>query len=201
MKKIRHIFLRGFFTLLPIVGTVYLIYFLFKQLDGFMGLFIEWLAGRSLPGVGIVASILLIFASGFLMSNIIGQKLLHYAEKLLQNIPVVPKVYFGIKQIIDAFSVNGKQVFNKVVLIEYPRKGIFAIGFQTGECRGEVQEKTAAKVINVFVPTTPNPTSGMLLLIPEEEIIYLDMSVEEGLKLIVSAGMVVPDELPKAEEP
>jgi uncharacterized membrane protein len=92
-------------------------------------------------------------------------------------------------------------MFSKVVLIEYPRKGIFVIGFLTGECRGEVQEKTAAKVINVFVPTTPNPTSGMLVLIPEEEIIYLDMTVEEGLKLIVSAGMVVPDELPKTEEP
>jgi uncharacterized membrane protein len=165
-----------------------------------MGLFIEWIAGRSLPGVGIIASILLIFASGFLMSNIIGQKLLHYVEKILQNIPVVPKVYFGIKQIIDAFSVNGKHMFSKVVLIEYPRKGIFVIGFLTGECRGEVQEKTAAKVINVFVPTTPNPTSGMLVLIPEEEIIYLDMTVEEGLKLIVSAGMVVPEELPKTEE-
>jgi uncharacterized membrane protein len=194
IKKIRQIFIRGLFSLLPIAATIYLLYFLFIFMDNLFGTYIEILLGRSLPGVGIFTSIVLIFIMGLFISNIIGAKLFTLGEKMIQKIPIIPKVYFGIKQIIDAFSHQGKQVFNRVVLVEYPRKGIYAVGFLTGECRGEVQQKTAAKLINVFIPTTPNPTSGMLILVPDSEIIHLDMSVEEGLKLIVSAGVLVPDE-------
>jgi uncharacterized membrane protein len=147
-----------------------------------------------LPGVGLIAGIFLIFIMGFLISNVIGEKLYNFIEKMVKRIPLVTKVYFGIKQIIDAFSIQGKQVFSKVVLIEYPRKGTYVVGFLTGECKGEVQTKTAARLMNVFVPTTPNPTSGMLILVPENDITYLDMTVEEGLKLIVSAGVVVPED-------
>lgn len=194
IKKIRKIFIKGFFSLLPIAATIYLINFLFQFMDNFLGAYIKKILGKSIPGIGILASIVLIFIIGFFVSNVIGEKLFCFGEKILQKIPIVPKVYFGIKQIIEAFSIQGKQVFNKVVLVEYPRKGTYVVGFLSGESRGEVQLKTAAKLINIFIPTTPNPTSGMLLLVPENEIIYLDMSIEEGLKLIVSAGVVVPDE-------
>ncbi|KUO77615.1 MAG: hypothetical protein APF77_19880 [Clostridia bacterium BRH_c25] len=194
MKKIRQLFVRGLFSLLPTVTTIYIVYFLFTLLDNFLGTYIEILLGRPLPGIGVFASIVLIFITGFLVSNVLGEKLFHLGERLLQKIPILPKVYFGIKQIIDAFSLQGSQMFSQVVLLEYPRKGTYAVGFVTGECRGEVQTKTAARLINVFIPTTPNPTSGMLILVPDDEIIYLDMTVEEGLKLIVSAGVVVPDE-------
>jgi uncharacterized membrane protein len=197
MKKIRQLFVRGLFTLLPIVATIYLVYFLFTLLDNFLGTYIAMFFGRPLPGVGLVASLVLIFIAGFIVSNVIGEKLLHFGENLLQKIPLVTKIYFGIKQIVDAFSLQGKQLFNRVVLVEYPRKGTYAVGFVTGECRGEVQNKTAARLINIFIPTTPNPTSGMLILVPDKEIIYLDMTVEEGLKLIISAGVVVPEELPQ----
>ena len=192
MRKIRQVFIGGLFSLLPIVATSYLFYFSFKLLDNFFGSYIEKLLGRPVPGIGLLASIILTFIIGFLVSNVIGAKLIQFGENTLQKIPIVPKVYFGIKQIIDAFSLQGKQKFNRVVLVEYPRIGIYAVGFVTGECKGEVQTKTAAKLINVFIPTTPNPTSGMLVLMPANEIKYLNMSVEEGLKLIVSAGLVVP---------
>ena len=193
MKKIRQILLRGLLTLLPIIATVYLLYSLFGFLDKFLGGYISLLIGRTIPGIGIIAGFIIIFIMGSVVSNVIGQRFLDFAERMIRRIPIVPRVYFALKQIVDAFTLQGKHVFNKVVLIEYPRKGLYVVGFLTGECKGEVQVKTDAKLMNVFVPTTPNPTSGMLILVPESDILYLDMTVEEGLKLIVSAGVVVPE--------
>ncbi|MDP3386876.1 MAG: DUF502 domain-containing protein [Eubacteriales bacterium] len=193
MKKIRQILLRGLLTLLPIIATVYLLYSLFGFLDRFLGGYISLLIGRTIPGIGIIAGFIIIFIMGSVVSNVIGQRFLDFAERMIRRIPIVPRVYFALKQIVDAFTLQGKHVFNKVVLIEYPRKGLYVVGFLTGECKGEVQVKTDAKLMNVFVPTTPNPTSGMLILVPESDILYLDMTVEEGLKLIVSAGVVVPE--------
>lgn len=193
MKKIRQILLRGLLTLLPIIATVYLLYSLFGFLDKFLGGYISLLIGRTIPGIGIIAGFIIIFIMGSVVSNVIGQRFLDFAERMIRRIPIVPRVYFALKQIVDAFTLQGKHVFNKVVMVEYPRKGLFVVGFLTGECKGEVQVKTDAKLMNVFVPTTPNPTSGMLILVPESDIIYLDMTVEEGLKLIVSAGVVVPE--------
>lgn len=195
MKKLRQLFIRGLISLIPIAATVYVVYFFFSLLDNFLGDLLKKIFDISIPGAGVVTSIALIFLSGFLVSNVFGEKFFQFAEGFLHKIPVVHKIYFGIKQIIDAFSLQGKQMFSKVVLIEYPRKGTYAVGFVTGECKGEVQEKTAARLVNVFVPTTPNPTSGMLILVPDNEIIYLDMNVEDGLKLIVSAGVVVPEQI------
>ena len=194
MKKVKQLFVRGLFTLLPVVATIYIAYFLFNLMDNFLGTRIEALAGRRLPGIGIAASILLIFVAGFFVSNVLGGRLFHLGERLVRKVPIVSKIYNAVKQIVDAFSLQGKPVFSQVVLIEYPRKGTYAVGFVTGECKGEVQTKTAARLMNVFIPTTPNPTSGMLILVPDSEITILDMTVEEGLKLIVSAGVVVPDE-------
>ena len=194
MKKVKQLFIRGLFTLLPVVATIYIAYFLFNLMDNFLGTRIEALAGRRLPGIGIAASILLVFVAGFFVSNVLGGRLFHLGERLVRRVPIVSKIYTAVKQIVDAFSLQGKPVFSQVVLIEYPRKGTYAVGFVTGECKGEVQTKTAAKLMNVFIPTTPNPTSGMLILVPDNEITILDMTVEEGLKLIISAGVVVPDE-------
>jgi uncharacterized membrane protein len=193
MKKIRQILLRGLLTLLPIIATVYLLYSLFGFLDRFLGGYISLLIGRTIPGIGIIAGFIIIFIMGSVVSNVIGQRFLDFAERMIRRIPIVPRVYFALKQIVDAFTLQGKHVFNKVVMVEYPRKGLYVVGFLTGECKGEVQVKTDAKLMNVFIPTTPNPTSGMLILVPESDILYLDMTVEEGLKLIVSAGVVVPE--------
>lgn len=193
MKNVKQLFINGLFAILPIVVTIYVLYLVVSFFDNTLGGFVELIIGKSIPGVGLVASIGLIILMGFIVTDYLGSKLIKLGEKLLEKIPVISNIYFGVKQIINAFSIQGKEMFNKVVLVEYPRKGTYALGFITGECKGEVQDKTSAKLINVFIPTTPNPTSGMLILVPNEEIIYLDMSVEEGLKLIVSAGIVVPE--------
>ncbi len=193
MKAMRQLFIRGLFSLVPILATVYVIYFLFTLLDNFLGRYIVAAFGKPLPGIGLVTSIFLIFMTGFLVTNVIGVKLFAFIERMLNRIPIAPKIYFGVKQIIHAFSSQGKQMFNRVVLVEYPRKGIYVVGFMTGKCRGEIQEKIASGLVNVFIPTTPNPTSGMLVLVPEEELVILDMNVEDGLKLIISAGVVIPE--------
>lgn len=192
IKKIRHLFLSGLFSLLPVAATLYILFFLFRFFDGMMGNLVRDLIGRPIPGAGIVASFILVMITGFLVTNVLGERLIHYAERVLQRMPVAPKIYFGVKQLIDAFSMQGKQAFSRVALLEYPRKGLYAVGFVTGEVMGEVQAKTSERLISVFIPTTPNPTSGMLLLVPDHALTYLDMSVEEGLKLIVSAGIVSP---------
>lgn len=193
MKKIRSLFLKGLLAILPLVITLYLLFWFIRTLDNFIGGVVVPITGISFPGMGIVFSIGLIILTGFLISNYATAKLAKEIEKLFEKVPLVSKIYTGIKQIISAFTLKDKKTFNKVVLVEYPRKNTYALGFVTGECQGEVQEKTSAKLVNVFIPTTPNPTSGMLILVPNNEIIYLNMSVEEGLKMIVSAGVVVPE--------
>ena len=193
MKKIRSLFLKGLLAILPLVITLYLLFWFITTLDDFIGRVVVPIIGISFPGMGLVFSIGLIILTGFLISNYATAKLAKEIEKLFEKVPLVSKIYTGIKQIINAFTLRDKQTFNKVVLVEYPRKDTYALGFITGECQGEIQEKASAKLVNVFIPTTPNPTSGMLILVPNNEIIYLDMSVEEGLKMIVSAGVVVPE--------
>jgi len=192
MKKIRQLFINGLLTLIPMAVTFYVLYYLFSVTDNFLGVYFERFLGYRIPGIGIITVLILIFITGFIVTNILGAKLLWLTESLLKKLPFVPKIYFAVKQIVEAFSLQRMQVFTQVVLVEYPRKGIYVVGFVTGECKGEVQDKTEERLINVFIPTTPNPTSGMLILVPSKDIIYLDMTVEDGLKLIISAGVVVP---------
>ncbi len=194
IKKVRHLFLSGLFSILPIAATFYIMYFMFRFFDGMTGNVVRNLIGREVPGAGIIASFILILFTGFLVTNVLGVRLLHYGERVLQRVPVAPKIYFGVKQLLDSFSMQGKQAFSRVVLVEYPRQGLYAVGFITGEVLGEVQAKTSERLISVFLPTTPNPTSGMLILVPDHALTYLDMTVEGGLKLIVSAGIVSPDD-------
>jgi uncharacterized membrane protein len=132
---------------------------------------------------------------GALTAGIIGRALNHLFEGILNRLPVIRSLYGAIKQIMETVLANKSSAFRECVLIEYPRKGMWTLGFITGTTKGEVQEKTAAvgqEVINVFVPTTPNPTSGFLLFVPEQDIIRLKMPIEDGLKLVVSGGIVTP---------
>ncbi|QUH25567.1 DUF502 domain-containing protein [Serpentinicella alkaliphila] len=192
MKRFRQLFIRGVIAISPIVVTIYVLYYFFSLVDNVLGRIIVRIIGIPIPGIGIITSFVLILLMGFIVTNVLGAKAFDYVEKLLHRVPVIPRIYFGVKQLTDAFSLQGKQIFNKVVLIEYPRNGIYVLGFVTGESKGEIQKKTSEKLSNVFIPTTPNPTSGMLIMMRDEEIIYLDMTVEEGLKFIISAGVVTP---------
>jgi uncharacterized membrane protein len=129
---------------------------------------------------------------GLIVTNVIGRKTIQLGEKLLSKVPLVWNIYHSSKQLMESISVSGKKAFRQVVLVEYPRKGIYTLGFLTSDARGEVQMVTEKETVNIFVPTTPNPTSGVLIVVPKGDLIPLSMSIEEGIKVVVSGGMVVP---------
>jgi uncharacterized membrane protein len=152
----------------------------------------EALLGIHIPGLGVVLAIILVLATGMIVANLLGRRIVAAWEALLSRIPIVRSLYAGIKQIMEAVLATDAKSFRKVLLIEYPRKGVWSLAFMTSDNLGEVQAKTTSDVISVFIPTTPNPTSGFVLMVPECDVIHLDMSVEEGLKMIISMGVVVP---------
>jgi uncharacterized membrane protein len=135
---------------------------------------------------------------GWFATNFLGRFVIRVYEYVLDRMPVIRNIYGAIKQIFETIAASQSSAFREAVMLEYPRKGVYSIGFVTGRTEGEVQGHTKAETINVFVPTTPNPTSGYLLFVPKKELIYLDMSVEEAVKLVVSAGIITPPE-PKAK--
>ncbi|MDW7728490.1 MAG: DUF502 domain-containing protein [Bacillota bacterium] len=190
--KLKTVFTTGLLTILPLAVTIYVFYLVFSFLDNLIGGLIEAIFNYRVPGIGFAAGILLILIVGFIASNIIGSRLINFSDSLLQRLPLAKGIYTSAKQIIDAFTVQGKNAFQKVVLIEYPRKGLFVLGFVTGSSKGEIQEKTHGETLNIFIPTTPNPTSGMLILAPRHEVIELDMTVEQGMKVIISGGLFSP---------
>jgi len=187
--KFRNYFIAGVVVLIPIGITIYLTIFVVeissillpKELNPNNYL------GFDILGIEIVISILLITIIGWLSLSFLGQKLLDIFNNILKKIPILRTIYSAIGQMTETFTKSDKKK-NNVVLVEYPRKGSWAVGFATKKNSGEISKKTGKKLINVFVPTTPNPTSGFLLMFPEEDIVYLDMNFEEASKFIVSAG-------------
>lgn len=198
MKRLRKLFVTGLFVLLPVVATIYILLFLFNIFDGLFRGVLQTVFGRSLPGVDVVFTLLLVLLTGFLATNIIGKKIIVSLEKMIGKVPVMNSVYSALKQVVDAFSPDQTNAFQRVAMVEYPRKGTWSIGFVTGISSGEVQRKTEHEVLNIFIPTTPNPTSGFLIFVPKQDVIFLEMSVEDGLKLIISGGVITPKE--QAEE-
>ena len=190
--KLKTIFTTGLLTILPLAVTIYVFYFIFNFLDNLVGNLIESVFNFRIPGIGFASGLLLILLIGFIASNIIGNRLINFFDQIFQRVPITRGIYTSAKQIIDAFTLQGKNAFQKVVLLEYPRKGLYVIGFITGQSRGEIQERTAEETLNIFVPTTPNPTSGMLILAPKHEVTELKMTVEEGMKVIISGGLFSP---------
>ncbi|MCL4462490.1 MAG: DUF502 domain-containing protein [Firmicutes bacterium] len=183
----------GLVILLPAIISIYILGFTFNWVDSLLGNLLRQYLGVRIPGLGFLITVAAIFVAGLVANNVFGNKVLKMVENGFANIPLVRPIYTATKQIIDAFSAQRKSVFESVAMIEYPRKGIYGVGFVTGSGLGEVQEKTSQDVVALFLPTTPNPTSGFLLLVPREELIPLEMSVEEALKLIISGGVIVPD--------
>jgi len=150
------------------------------------------LLGYKIPGLGIVASLLLILLVGVLTANVIGRFLVALVERIMNRIPLIKSIYTLFKQVAQTTFGRDRKGFRRVVLIEYPRRGMWTIGFVTGTTVGEIQRVTAQKMVNVFIPTTPNPTSGFYIMVPEQEMIPLGMTVDEAFKLIISGGMVTP---------
>jgi len=200
LKKLRNIFIAGIVVILPLAGSVYIIYLVFNIIAKVTDPLIELLFGRDLPGLGIILSFLTISIIGFFASNIIGKRIILFGEKILLKIPFFNSIYISIKQILDAFFTQHHSSFRKPVLFEYPRKGLYQIGFLTKESSPYFDSITGRKLYNIFLPTTPNPTSGMFIMVPVDEAILLDLSIEESLKLIISGGIINPRVVPTVEE-
>lgn len=156
----------------------------------------EALFGFHVPGLGVLISAIVVIGTGMFVAHFFGSKLVALWERLLARIPLVRSIYSSVKQMMETIFSTGGQSFRKVILVEYPRKGLWTVALQASTEIGEAQAKTGEEVINIFVPTTPNPTSGFFIIAPKKDIIELDMSVDDGLKMIMSAGVVVPK--PKA---
>ena len=145
-----------------------------------------------IPGLGLLLVFLVITLVGWVTTNVAGKSLIRLSERILDRIPAVRSIYAAIKQILETVLANQSAAFRKAVLVEYPRRGLWAIAFITGNTKGEVQNLTEQEVVNIFLPTTPNPTSGFLLFVPRENVVELDMSVEEAVKMVISGGIVTP---------
>ena len=193
LAKIRNYFIAGVVVLIPIGITIYLTLFLVSISSKILPKEINpnHYLPYNIPGVEIVMSIILITFIGFISLSFIGKKLLEVFNNILKRIPILRTIYSAIVQMTETFTKNDNKK-KSVVLIEYPRKGSWAVGFATKDNTGEISTKTKRQLINVFVPTTPNPTSGFLLMFPKEEVIHLDLTFEEASKFIVSAGTTEP---------
>jgi uncharacterized membrane protein len=191
--KLRNYFITGIVVLIPIGFTLYLSKFLINITKKLVpsGLNPNTYLQYSIPGLEILLTVIFITIIGGLSLSFIGKKFLQIIDDLFKRIPILRTIYSAIGQMTESFSSQSKKE-KSVVLVEYPRKGTWAVGFATKENQGEIKDKTNRDLINVFVPTTPNPTSGFLLMFPKEEVIYLNMNFEEASKFIVSAGTSNP---------
>jgi uncharacterized membrane protein len=144
------------------------------------------------PGIGVVVAVLVVFVTGLLAANFIGQRLVRFWEGVLARIPVVKSIYYGVKQVSDTVLADTGLAFRKVLLVQYPRHGSWTIAFQTGRPGGDVVNHLRGEYVSVYVPTTPNPTSGFFLMMPRSDVVELDMTVDEALKYIISMGVVAP---------
>ncbi len=196
ISKLRNYFITGVLVLIPIGVTVYLTLFFIKIFSKILPQEINpnHYLPYSIPGLEIIISIIVITVIGWLSLSFLGKKLVKLVNDIFKKIPFLRTVYSAIGQMTQSFAQSRKSKKKSVVLVEYPRKGSWAVGFATQENTGEIASKTNKNLINVFVPTTPNPTSGFLLMFPKDEIIYLDMSFEDASKFIVSAGTSNPKE-------
>ncbi|MFH1761666.1 MAG: DUF502 domain-containing protein [bacterium] len=198
LKTIRNYFVAGLLILTPLVVTWLIIQKLFFIVDQVLREHLKaWLNQAGLPyisGYGFIAVIIIILLTGIIGKNYFGKRLFNLAEKLLKKIPIINKIYIGIQQISNAFMAQNKKLFSHAVLFEYPKKGSYVIGFVTRDITGEIRDRIGEETYSIFVPTTPNPTSGFLLFVPKKEVISLNISVEDAVKLIMSGGMVTPEE-------
>ena len=199
-RRIRNVFITGLLITLPIALTWFILQFLLNNFDALSPVFTNILIqlgapipeGYRIPFLGLVVTLLIVLIVGWLTTNFFGKKVFQIGELLIEKIPFVRRIYKGSKQVVSSIAEADTSTFRKVVLIEFPRRGLLAIGFVTGESRGEVQELTRENMLNVFVPTMPNPTSGFLIFSPLEELTEVSMTIEEGIKYVVSGGLVTP---------
>jgi uncharacterized membrane protein len=197
--KLKNIFLAGLAVTIPVGLTIYVLIFLIDLMDGLLR-FIpaayhpDTFLGFRIPGLGVIATVALIFVAGLVTTSYAGDRFFRLAEALVDRIPLVRGIYQAIKQIVQTMVSKEGQSFKKVVLVEFPRRGLYTVAFVTGAASGELRAKTGGHCINLFIPTTPNPTSGYYVMVAEESVIPLEMSIEDAFKLIISGGIIAPAE-------
>ena len=205
--KIRGYFLAGVLVTAPLSITVYLAWLVVGFIDQTITPLVpekynpETYLPFGLPGLGVLILIIALTLIGALTAGLLGRWLLHTGERILNRMPVIRSLYSATKQIFQTVLAQKSNAFREAVLVEYPRRGIWAIAFITGQTEGEVQNLTEQETVNIFLPTTPNPTSGFLLFVPKEDVVPLNMSVEEAIKMVISGGIVTPkDNRPMSEQ-
>jgi len=194
-KSIRRYLLAGLVVWLPILATFVILRFIVDILDQTISLLPQayqpqQLFGFPLPGLGVLLSLILLLTTGILATNFLGQRLVAWSESLLDKIPLVRSIYKSSKQVILAIFATNSQAFRKVLLVEYPRKGMWSIAFQTSVNNDVINKATKKELISVFIPPTPIPTAGFLMMVPKDDVIELSMTIDEALKYIISMGMM-----------
>jgi uncharacterized membrane protein len=189
-KQVRNTLLTGLLLIIPVAGSMFIFWKVFLLIDRALPAI---MGTRWFPGIGFFVTLAVIFLVGLLAKNWFGKKIIATGNSIIISIPFLNKIYMVLKQIIDTITVDKKSMFNRTVLIEFPRKDSYAVGFITSEHNAGFSAKAGRKLVAVFVPTVPNPTSGFLMYIPEEDVIPLDITVEAGFKLIVSVGLLGAD--------
>ena len=198
LTKIRGYFLTGIIVTAPVGLTFYVSFLFIGFIDAKVRNVIpvqyhyDNILPFEIPGLGLLFVFIMLTFIGFLTAGLIGRYIIKLGERIIARLPIIRSVYGALKQIFESVLKTSSKSFREVVLIEYPRKGIWAIGFITGDTKGEVQYSLKEEIVNVFLPTTPNPTSGFLLFVPRKDLKVLNMNVEEGIKMVISGGIVTP---------
>lgn len=197
MKRLRRYLVAGILVWVPLAVTYLLLKFAVNIMDRTLLLIPapyrpDALLGFHVPGLGVILAVVVLLLTGLLAANFVGRAFVGGWESLMDRIPFVRAIYSGAKNFAELVFSDSSQSFKKVLLIEYPRKGVFSLAFQTATDLGEVQGRTGDEVVCCFVPTTPNPTSGLIIIVPKKDIIVLDMDIDEALKMIISLGVVIP---------
>jgi len=192
--RLRNHFIAGILVTAPAAITFFVAWKFIEFVDARVAAFIpeQYHLPFSIPGLGLVVMVMILIGIGAFATGLAGRLLFRVGEQMLNRLPLIRNIYGALKQILETVLAQQSTAFRQVVLVEYPRRGIWAIAFITGVTEGEVQNLTAQECVNVFLPTTPNPTSGFLLFVPRQDLIVLDMSVEEGIKMVISGGIVTP---------
>lgn len=196
MNKLKRYFITGLLTILPILLTLYILLIIFRLIDNIIGgiinSYLKAAFGFSIPGLGFIMAILIILVTGFVVSHLLSKRALPLMERWFLKLPGIRQLYPSIKQIVGFIFSKDKAVFKKVVLVEYPSKGIWSVGFMTNEGFREAQELTGQELVHVLIGSTPSPWSGFFILVPKNAVKFLEMSADEGIKLIVSGGILKP---------
>ena len=191
LTRLRNYFLTGLVVLIPLVVTIYVVWSAFSVIDSWLRDLVK-INDKPVPGLGLIVLIVLILFTGLIAQNYFGRRLISISESVLARIPLINKIYMVTRQVSSAILTRKKKLFLQVVAVEYPRKGIYSIGFVTNMQTGELDARVGEPMAYVFICTVPNPTTGFVIAVPKKEIISLNMTVEEGLKLVISAGVVIP---------